>query len=273
MSAECRVLSAEKKYATQHPQLGTQHLRRYARHIVLPEIGEEGQQRLLASSALVIGAGGLGSAALSYLAAAGIGRLGIVEHDRVELSNLQRQIMFETSDIGRAKTDAAHDRIQEINEGCKVELFHQKLDTNNSHHLIKGFDIVIDGSDNFDTRFTVAQACMDEMKPLISAAISRFSGQISTFKPYIGSPHPCYRCFVPEKPQREITCEQEGILGPLAGVMGSMQAVEAVKELLGIGTSLSGYLLVMDTLEQAMKKITLTRDPACTFCKGSGIGD
>jgi len=244
----------------------TAKLRRYARHLVLPEIGEAGQTKLLASSVLVIGAGGLGSAALAYMSASGIGRLGIVEHDRVELSNLQRQILFECSDVGRAKTEAARDRIEEINDDCLVELFQYKLTPDNARDLIKRFDIVVDGSDNFDTRFAVADACLKEQKPLISAAISGFSAQLSTFKPYLSAAHPCYRCLVPEKPEREITCEQEGIVGPLAGIMGSYQALEVIKELLGIGESLSGFLLVIDALTQTTRKSALPRDPSCSHC-------
>ena len=272
--------------------------RRYARHIVLPQIGQEGQQKLLDSSALVIGAGGLGSAALAYLAAAGVGRIGIVEPDRVELSNLQRQILFETSDIGRSKGEAARDRIEEVNPGCKVELFQVRLTQENASELIRGFfsspcrgevgrgalsevfsqegphpnpppageGIVLDGSDNFATRFAVNAACLAENIPLVSAAVSGFSGQISTFKPYLGAPHPCYRCLVPEMPEREITCEQEGILGPLAGMMGSMQAVEAVKELLGIGESLSGRLLVVEALTMHIRSVALVRDESCKTC-------
>lgn len=244
-------------------------LRRYARHIVLPEIGEDGQQRLLASSALVIGAGGLGSAALAYLAAAGVGRLGIVEPDRVELSNLQRQILFETADIGRSKGEAARDRIEEMNDGCTVELFHQRLTPSNALALVQGFDIVIDGSDNFATRFAVNAACYEAKKTLVSAAISGFSAQLSTFKPWLGAPHPCYQCLVPGQPEREITCEQEGIVGPLAGIMGGMQALEAIKELLSIGSSLSGFLLVMDVLTQTPRKVALPRAPHCPVCSGA----
>lgn len=201
---------------------------------------------------------------MAYLAAAGVGRLGIVEPDRVELSNLQRQVLFETADIGRAKAEAARDRIHEVNPDCKTQLFPERLNGENARKLIKNFDVVIDGSDNFDTRFALADACLHEKKPLVSAAISGFSGQLSTFKPYLGAPHPCYRCFVPEMPQREITCAQEGIIGPLAGVMGSLQALEAIKELLGIGESLSGWLLVIDALTLNIRKVALPRDPACS---------
>lgn len=240
--------------------------RRYARHLVLPEIGEAGQEKLLSSSALVIGAGGLGSAALAYLAAAGVGTLGVVDSDRVELSNLQRQVLFEEADIGRLKVEAARDRIQEVNPGCKVRLFPEQLTGANANALVRSFDIVLDGSDNFDTRFVASAACMEEKRPLVSAAISGFSAQLSTFKPYLGPPHPCYRCLVPEAPERAKTCAQEGIVGPLAGIMGSWQALEAVKELLGIGASLSGTLLTLDGLSAETKRVKLARDVHCTHC-------
>lgn len=239
--------------------------RRYARHIVLSEIGEAGQATLLASSALVIGAGGLGSAALGYLAAGGVGRLGIVEHDRVELSNLQRQLLFETADIGRAKADAARDRLEEINPDCTIEITPEKLTAENARALVQGYDIVLDGSDNFATRFALAEACLQEQKPLVSAAISGFAAQLSTFKPYMAG-QPCYRCLVPQVPERERNCAQEGIIGPLAGMLGSMQALEAMKELLGIGESLSGKLLVIDALNMDIRKIALPRDGDCTHC-------
>jgi molybdopterin-synthase adenylyltransferase len=245
--------------------LSTQHLRRYARHIVLPEIGEGGQARLLASKVLVIGAGGLGSAAIAYLAAAGIGRIGIVEPDRVELSNLQRQILFETADIGRSKASSARDRVQEVNPDCAVDIFEERITAENANKLVRDFDVVVDGSDNFATRFVVSDACMQEKKPLVSAAISGFSAQISTFKPYMGNPHPCYRCLVPEMPEREIACAQEGIVGPLAGMLGSMQSLEVIKELLGIGRLL-GSLLIIDALKMEIRKVELKRDPTCKFC-------
>lgn len=238
--------------------------RRYARHIVLPEIGEAGQKKLLASSVFVVGAGGLGSAAIAYLAAAGIGRLGIIDGDRVELSNLQRQVLFEEADIGRPKVEAAADRIEEVNPACNVEIFPERLTEKNARSFIKNYDIVLDGSDNFETRFAVAAACMQEKKPLVSAAISGFSGQLSTFKPYAGGP--CYRCLVPEIPERAKTCAQEGIIGPLAGMMGSLQALEAIKELLLIGESLSGSLLTVDALSMDIKKLRLAQDEQCQYC-------
>ena len=240
--------------------------RRYARHIVLPEIGEAGQSRLLAARVLVIGAGGLGSCAIAYLAAAGIGKIGIVEPDRVELSNLQRQILFETADIGRSKATSARDRVQEVNPDCVVEIFEERLTPENANKLVGDFDIVVDGSDNFETRFAVSAACLQEKKPLVSAAISGFSAQLSTFKPYLGEGHPCYRCFIPQIPEREKSCAQEGIIGPLAGMLGSMQALEVIKELLGIGQSLSGSLLIIDALTMNIRKVALPCDSSCKFC-------
>jgi molybdopterin/thiamine biosynthesis adenylyltransferase len=240
--------------------------RRYARHIVLKEIGEAGQEKLLASSALVIGAGGLGSAAIAYLAAAGIGKIGIIDGDRVELSNLQRQVLFEEADIGRLKVEAARDRIEEVNPACKVDIFAERITASNARAIIKNYDIVLDGCDNFETRFVVADACMKEKTPLVSAAISGFDAQLSTFKPYEGGP--CYRCLVPEIPDRAKTCAQEGIIGPLAGVMGSLQALEAIKEIVGL-PSLSGSLLVFDALTLGSKRLTLARDEACQYCSSS----
>ena len=241
-------------------------LRRYARHIVLPEIGESGQEKLLASSVLVIGAGGLGSAAIAYLAASGIGCIGVVEHDRVELSNLQRQVMFEENDIGRLKVDAVQDRLSEVNPACKLDIYPYKLTAENAASLIKSYDLVVDGSDNFDTRFSVHSACFNAGKTLIYAAISGFFAQISTFKAYLGALHPCYQCLIPEKPTIERNCAQEGIIGPLAGVAGSMQALEAIKEFLGIGESLSGKILMMDMLKGAIHIAALPKDPACPIC-------
>ncbi len=247
--------------ATSHQSLDTK--RRYARHLVLPEIGEAGQARLLAAHVLVVGAGGLGSAAIAYLAAAGIGKITIVEPDRVELSNLQRQILFETADIGRSKAQAASDRIHEINPDCKVEIFEEKLAAGNAKKLIHNCDIVVDGSDNFETRFLISDVCQQEKKPLVSAAIAGFSAQLAVFKPYLGNDQPCYRCLVPEMPQREISCAQEGIIGPLAGMLGSMQALEVIKELLGIG-SLAGSLIIIDAMTMEIRKIRLNIDPNCS---------
>ncbi len=240
--------------------------RRYARHVVLSDIGEAGQEKLLSSSVLVIGAGGLGSACLAYLAAAGVGRIGIVEYDRVDLSNLQRQILFEEADIGRLKVEATADRLSELNPEIEIEIFPRRIKADNARDMIKDFDAVADGSDNFKTRFAVADGCMAERKPLISAAISGFEAQLSTFTPYLGDAHPCYRCFVPNAPERETTCEQEGIIGPLAGMMGSWQALEVIKELAGVGESLSGRVMVLNALAGEPKMTRLKRDEQCAHC-------
>jgi molybdopterin/thiamine biosynthesis adenylyltransferase len=239
--------------------LSSDQLRRYARQTILPDISEAGQKKLLASKVLVVGAGGLGSPALGYLAASGVGRIGIVEPDRVELSNLQRQLLFETADIGRPKALAAKDRLQEINPECHVDVFEARLDEKNARTLISGYDVVLDCSDNFATRFAIADSCEAEKIPLISAAVVGFDAQLTTFKPYLGAPHPRYRDLVPDMPEQERSCAMEGIVGPLAGMVGSMQALETMKELLCIGESLSGTLLVIDGRAPTMRRVTLTR--------------
>ena len=240
--------------------------RRYARHLVLPGISTAGQEKLLASRVLIVGAGGLGSPLISYLAAAGVGALGIVDHDRVELSNLQRQTIHETGDIGRAKVESARNRIEELNPEVHVTLFNERLTESNAETIIAPFDLVADGCDNFATRFLVGDTCLRLKKPLISAAIRAFEGQLSTFKPYLGNPHPCYRCFVSAEPGDTRTCSETGILGPVAGVMGSLQAVEVIKELLGLGNSLSGYLLRYDGLSSQFRTSRLPKDSHCSTC-------
>ena len=243
--------------------LSSQAQRRYARHIVLTEIGEAGQQKLLGSSVFVVGAGGLGSHALMALAAAGIGRLGIAEPDRLELSNLQRQTLYETADIGRPKAKAAADRLSEINPDVTIDVHALRLDADNASALIAPYDIIIDGTDNFETRFILNDACKQAKKPWVYAAMVGFSGQLSVFTPYLGKAHPCYRCLVPEIPERLRNCAQEGIIGPLAGIMGNMQALEAIKVLLGMGESLSGWLVTLDALTFQVKKIRLLKDSGC----------
>ncbi|MGE0754256.1 MAG: ThiF family adenylyltransferase [Alphaproteobacteria bacterium] len=246
--------------------LSNDQQRRYARHIVLPQLGEAGQETLLRSSVLVIGAGGLGSSAIAYLAASGVGRIGVVEPDRVELSNLQRQVLYEQDDIGRPKVQAVADRISEVNSECKLETYEERFTTENAAKRVAQYDLVVDGSDNFATRFAVSDACRHAKKPLVSAAMSGFAAQLTTFKPYLGEEHPCYRCLVPGVPSLETDCRQEGIIGPLAGMIGSMQALEAVKELIGIGESLSGWLLLIDGLRPDMRFVQLVRNPGCESC-------
>lgn len=242
-------------------------LRRYARNISLPNVGIAGQEKLLAAKVLVIGAGGLGSSVISYLAASGIGNIGIIDHDRVELSNLQRQIIFENSDIGRLKVDAASDRINELNPDVSVKTSSEKITPNNANDIIKNYDIIADGSDNFATRFAVNTACHNTKKPLISASIRGFDGQLAVFKSYLGEPQPCYRCFVDSAPDDELGCKDIGVIGALAGIIGSMQAMEIIKEILEIKPSLTGKLLLFNAINLETRKVAITRNPSCNICK------
>ena len=243
-------------------------LDRYARHVILREIGGAGQQKLLASKVLVVGAGGLGSPLILYLAAAGIGTIGVVDDDAVSLSNLQRQIAHGTADIGRPKTTSAAQAAARINGDVTIIEHRLRLDAANVMDLIGGYDLVCDGTDNFDARYLLNDACYRAGKTLVSAAILQFDGQLSVFKAHQGAPHPCYRCIFPEAPPADLApnCADAGVLGALAGVMGSLQAVERVKELLGIGQSLSGRLLLYDALETTFRTITVPRDPDCALC-------
>ena len=247
-------------------------IHRYARHLVLPEVGEDGQARLLNSRVLVIGAGGLGSPLLLYLAAAGVGTLGVVDDDAVDLSNLQRQVLHETSSVGIAKTESAAVRLSEVNPEVKVERHATRLGPENVMDLVRGYDLVADGSDNFPTRFLLNDACYLAGKTLVSAAIMRFDGQLGTYKPHAraagaSETNPCYRCiFGAQPPDTKQSCADVGVLGALAGVMGSLQAVEVVKELLGIGESLSGSLLLYDALGATFRKIKVKADPDCPLC-------
>ncbi len=245
-----------------------EQIERYARHIVLPEVGGIGQARLLASSVLVVGAGGLGSPLLLYLAAAGVGRIGVVDDDAVSLSNLQRQIAHDGAAIGRPKVDSARETLARINPDVRVEAHPHRLSADNVRALVAGYDLVCDGSDNFATRFLLNDACYLERRPLVSAAVLRFDGQISVYKAYRGEPHPCYRCLFPEPPPPDLipSCAEGGVLGAMAGVMGSLQATEALKELLEIGDSLSGHLLIYDGLGTLFRKVSIRRDPNCALC-------
>ena len=243
-------------------------IERYARHLVLPELGEEGQARLLDSGVLVIGAGGLGSPLLLYLASAGVGRLGIVDHDEVDLSNLQRQVIHGTGDVERAKVDSAADAIRRVNPDVKVVRHRERITRANAADLVANYDLVADGSDNFATRYLVHDACYFARVPLVSAAIMRFDGQLSTFKAYRpGDGHPCYRCiFGPQPPDPKESCADVGVLATLPGVMGTLQASEVIKELAGIGESLSGRLVLFDALAATFRKVSVKRDPDCQLC-------
>ena len=243
-------------------------IQRYARHIVLQEVGGEGQGKLLAAKVLVVGAGGLGSPLLMYLAAAGVGTVGVVDDDIVSLSNLQRQIAHGTPDIGRAKVDSARDRAAALNPDVTLVPHQMRLNARNVMELLADYDIVADGSDNFDTRFLLNDACFLAKKTLVSAAVLRFDGQLSTYKAHLGPPHPCYRCIFPEPPPAGAipSCAQGGVLGAMAGIMGTMQATEVLKEILQIGQSLSGRLLIYDGLAGEVRTIRVKPDPACPLC-------
>ena len=248
--------------------LSEQQFERYARHLILDEVGEEGQAKLIAARVLVVGAGGLGSPVLLYLAAAGIGTLGVIDDDMVDLSNLQRQIVHPTARIGAAKVESARATLAAINPEVRVEAYARRLDASNAAALVQRYDIVADGSDNFATRYLLNDVCYAERRTLVAAALSPFEGQLSTFKAYLGPPHPCYRCLFREPPPTDLVprCETAGILGAVAGVIGTLQATEVLKEVLGLGNSLSGTLLMYDALRAGFHKITLPRDPDCPTC-------
>jgi adenylyltransferase/sulfurtransferase len=239
-------------------------IRRYARHIILPEVGGVGQTRLLGAKVLVVGAGGLGSPLILYLAAAGVGCIGVVDDDTVDLTNLQRQVIHTTDRIGLTKADSAVAAVAAINPDVRVVPHRLRLDAANALEIIGGYDIVADGSDNFPTRFLINDACRLAGKTLVSAAVLRFDGQLATFK----APGPCYRCLYHDLPPDDLipSCAQAGVLGAMAGVMGSLQATEVLKEILGIGDSLSGSLLIVDALSTTFRKVRLKPDPACLLC-------
>jgi len=242
--------------------LSDQELERYARHIVLRQVGGAGQARFKAARVLVVGAGGLGSPVILYLAAAGIGTIGIADFDTVSLSNLQRQIAHRTADVGRLKTDSAAEAARALNPHVKIETHAVRLAPDNALELIARYDIVADGSDNFATRFLVADACFFAKKTLVSAAVSEFSGQLATFKG-----RPCYRCLFPEPPPDSVqSCSEAGVIGAAAGVMGTLQALEVLKEIAGTGESMAGRLLIYEALETRFRTITLRPDPACKLC-------
>ena len=239
---------------------------RYSRHLLIPEVGEAGQAKLLKSRVLLIGAGGLGSPAALYLAAAGVGRLGIVDDDVVDESNLQRQVLHATDRIGMPKTESAKKTLQGLNPDVAVEGYRLRLDRDNALELFRQYDLIVDGSDNFGTRYLVNDACVLLSKPNVHGSIFRFDGQATTFVP--GGGRPCYRCLFPEPPPPELapSCQEAGVLGVLPGIIGLLQAVEAVKLLLGKGEPLVGRLLLYDALEQKFREVKYARDPECPSC-------
>ncbi len=252
-------------------------IRRFSRHILLQEVGGTGQARLKAAKVLVVGAGGLGSPLVLYLAAAGVGTIGIVDDDHVELSNLQRQIAHTTARIGVGKAASAAEAALAINPGTRVETHPFRLDAANAAELIGRYDIVCDGTDNFATRFLVADACVLGRRTLVSAAVLRFEGQLSVFKPHAHAegeaPGPCYRCLYAEAPPEGMvpTCSEAGVLGAVTGVMGTLQATEVLKEILGIGESLSGRLLIWDALATRFRTVRLRADPKCRLCGPNAV--
>ncbi len=246
-------------------QLDPSEIARYGRHLVLPEVGTQGQLRLREASVLVVGAGGLGSPLALYLAAAGVGRIGLVDFDRVELSNLQRQILYGTSDVGRPKVAAAMQRLRDVNPHVDVQCHQLRLSPDNALELLAGYDVIVDGTDNFPTRYLVNDACVLSGKPNIYGSIFRFEGQVSVFSAGSG---PCYRCLFPEPPAAGAvpSCAEGGVLGVLPGIIGTLQATETLKWILGCGDSLCGRLLLFDALEMRFREVELRRDPACPVC-------
>ncbi|MDB5373927.1 MAG: adenylyltransferase [Belnapia sp.] len=243
-------------------------LHRYSRHILLQDVGALGQAKLRAARVLVIGAGGLGAPLALYLAAAGVGTIGLVDHDVLELSNLQRQVVHTTARIGRNKAESAAETLAGLNPEVTVEVHPVRLDVATALALIPRYDIICDGTDNFATRFLLGDACHLLGKPLVSAAVLRFEGQLSTYKAHLGPPHPCHRCLHPEPPPEGLvpSCSEAGVLGAVTGVLGTLQATEVLKEILAIGESMSGRLLLWDALDARFRTVKLRRDPGCALC-------
>ena len=239
---------------------------RYSRQIILKKIGTQGQKKLLKSSVLIVGAGGLGSPIAIYLTALGLGKIGIVDKDKVETSNLSRQIVFSNNDLKKNKSSIAVSKLRKINPNLQFQSFQKKLIAKNIHQIAKKFDLIVDGSDNFRTRFLINDYCLKNKKILVSGAISRFDGQVYTFN-FTNKKSPCLRCFIPKMPDDLDTdnCENEGIMPPLAGIIGTIQANEIVKEILGIGDSLCGYILIIDALKLTFRKVKLNKRTEC-YC-------
>jgi sulfur-carrier protein adenylyltransferase/sulfurtransferase len=244
---------------------------RYQRHLLLPEVGEKGQLKLLDSKVLLLGAGGLGSPAAIYLAAAGVGTIGIIDMDVVDSSNLQRQILHTVDRVGMRKVDSAKVAITSLNPDVNVITYDTRLGADNILDIIDGYDVIVDGTDNFPTRYLVNDAALLKRIPVVHGSIFRFEGQVTVFDPYVG---PCYRCMIPEPPPAELapSCAEAGVLGVLPGIVGSLQAIEAIKIILGLGDPLVGRLLTYDSLEQSFRTFKVRRDPACPTC-GEDAGE
>ena len=241
---------------------------RYSRQIILKKIGVLGQKKLLRSSVLIVGAGGLGSPVAIYLTALGIGKIGIVDYDKVEISNLARQIIFTSNDVNKKKSSTAINKLKQINPNIKFKSFEKKLSKKNINIIEKDFDLIVDGSDNFRTRFIINDYCLMKKKILISGAISKFEGQVYTFN-FSRKKSPCLKCFIPEIPNNPDidNCEYEGIVGTLGGIVGSIQANEVIKEILQIGESLCGYILIIDGLKLTFRKVKLNKRTNCYCCE------
>ena len=238
-------------------------IERYARHLVLREVGGPGQQALKAARVLVVGAGGLGAPAALYLAAAGVGTLGLADADTVSLSNLQRQVLYATADLGRPKTAAAAERLTGLNPNVAIEAHSVMLSADSAAALVRQYDLILDGTDNFESRFAVSDACVAEGRTLVSGAIGRWTGQVGVF-----AGRPCYRCLVAEAPPDAETCVAVGVIGALAGVIGAMMALEAIKVITGAGESLTGRLLIYDALAGETRTVRIGADPHCPACGG-----
>lgn len=238
-----------------------EEVERYARHLVLREIGGPGQQKLRAARVLIVGAGGLGAPASLYLAAAGVGTIGLVDPDTAALSNLQRQVLFTQADVGRPKVEAAADHLRALNANVAVRPIFQAVSADNARELVRGYDLVLDGTDDFATRLCVSDACVAEGKTLVSGAIGRWSGQVGVF-----TGRPCYRCLVAEAPPDAETCAMVGVVGALPGVIGSMMALEAVKVITGAGEPLAGRLMIYDGLSARARTVKVAPEPACPAC-------
>jgi molybdopterin/thiamine biosynthesis adenylyltransferase len=242
-----------------------EQIKRYSRHIILSEVGGTGQTKLLQSKVLLLGAGGLGSPAAFYLAAAGVGTIGLIDDDEVDLSNLQRQILHSTADVGRPKVDSATDTLKGINPDVDVGTYQARLTSENVMEIIADYDVIIDGCDNLPTRYLLNDASVFAGKPVVHGSIFQFEGQVTVFDPVNG---PCYRCLYPEPPPPEMvpSCQEAGVIGVLPGIIGSLQAVEVIKVILGIGEPLVGKLLLYNALNQDFRKLTLRKDESCPVC-------
>ncbi len=247
-------------------RFSAEQIQRYSRQMILPGIGGRGQRRLAEAKVFIMGAGGLGSPAALYLAAAGVGTIGLADFDRVEIHNLQRQILHRTPDVGLLKVDSGRTTLGSLNPEVTIQTYAERITSVNIQTVIRDYHLVLDGSDNFPTRFLLNDACYFEKKTLISGAILRFEGQLSTFKPHAGGP--CYRCLFPEPPPPGVvpSCQEAGVLGPVAGIIGLIQANEALKEILGLGQSMSGRFLLLDALHLSFQEIKLQKNPNCPLC-------